>query len=425
MLFFPVASFAKEEEKRVVIVAYESKNPPLSFFASDENEKKKKKKKQDEPLIGFSVDLLNAIAKVVNIKIEHKGVVWTDLYSGLDREEYQVICGPLKITEKSKELMVFSKPYYVSRQLVVALDNSEEIKKAAAKKAAAAKVEKSEETKAIEKAKAEEKYLLGQSLEVKLTEFEVFKKGTIGLVENSITHVYSTINSEMADTTIKLYKDFDLLVQALLDGEIPAAIVDEPQMLHYVEKNGKREGKLEKRVRLVERVQTDFQEEFVMAALKGEDELIKLLNDGLEEVRKSGEYKTILDKWIKEDAEVVEKERQFKEAERKEESKESRLIRENLEKGIVDTKGSEKQKAPTVTQGVILATEPDPNNKSENKIESTVQPPAAAGAVAAGVIAGAATEKIEPAKKGQAKKAKSKKRRLHCQNTLYSLRKLL
>lgn len=79
-----------------------------------------------EELIGFEVDLANEIAKKIGVKAEMKQNSWDALVPALTRKDFDVIINGLEITEPRKNLINFSKPYYVySQQIVVQKENTD------------------------------------------------------------------------------------------------------------------------------------------------------------------------------------------------------------------------------------------------------------------------------------------------------------
>ena len=71
-------------------------------------------------IIGFEVDLVNAIAQEMNKKSEFIQNQWDSLIPGLNRKNYDIVVNGLEITEDRKAEILFSAPYYVTyEQLTV------------------------------------------------------------------------------------------------------------------------------------------------------------------------------------------------------------------------------------------------------------------------------------------------------------------
>lgn len=74
-------------------------------------------------LIGFEVDLAEAIAKELGIKVKYVQNAWDSLIPALERGDFDVAVNGIEITEERQKRILFSIPYYVySEQLVVRKD---------------------------------------------------------------------------------------------------------------------------------------------------------------------------------------------------------------------------------------------------------------------------------------------------------------
>jgi polar amino acid transport system substrate-binding protein len=77
-------------------------------------------------IIGFEVDIINAVARELKLKPIHVQQQWDGLIPGLDRKGYDVVINGIEITEDRKVVINFSKPYYVTYlQLAVRADEQE------------------------------------------------------------------------------------------------------------------------------------------------------------------------------------------------------------------------------------------------------------------------------------------------------------
>ncbi len=71
-------------------------------------------------IVGFDIDLMNAIARKSGFEVEYVNVVWDDIFAGLDSNKYDAIISAVTITEKRREAYDFSDPY-----ITVTVANSE------------------------------------------------------------------------------------------------------------------------------------------------------------------------------------------------------------------------------------------------------------------------------------------------------------
>ncbi|WP_232700134.1 transporter substrate-binding domain-containing protein [Brevibacillus daliensis] len=97
-------------------IAVTEASPPFSFVD-----------KQGK-LVGFDVDYANEIGKRLNQKVEVISTAWEGLIPGLLANKYDLIIGSMAITEKRKESVAFSSPYYISGAAIVVHKDNQEIK---------------------------------------------------------------------------------------------------------------------------------------------------------------------------------------------------------------------------------------------------------------------------------------------------------
>ena len=76
-------------------------------------------------LIGFEVDLADAIAKRLGVKARQGQNAWDSLIPALKRGDFDIVMNGIEITPQRKEEVLFSLPYYVyTEQLVVRKDDN-------------------------------------------------------------------------------------------------------------------------------------------------------------------------------------------------------------------------------------------------------------------------------------------------------------
>jgi polar amino acid transport system substrate-binding protein len=71
-------------------------------------------------IIGFDIDLMNAIAKKSGFEVEYVNMLWDDIFAGLDSNRYDAIISAVTITDKREEAYDLSDPY-----ITVTVSNSE------------------------------------------------------------------------------------------------------------------------------------------------------------------------------------------------------------------------------------------------------------------------------------------------------------
>ncbi|MCC7352596.1 MAG: transporter substrate-binding domain-containing protein, partial [Anaerolineae bacterium] len=90
------------------VVATDATWPPFEYV--DE---------QTKQIVGFDIDLLNAIAKEGGFEIEYKNVPFDPLLAGMASGQYDAAISSITITDERKQNMLFSDPYVAAGQLVV------------------------------------------------------------------------------------------------------------------------------------------------------------------------------------------------------------------------------------------------------------------------------------------------------------------
>ena len=71
-------------------------------------------KENDGKLVGFDVEIGEALAKKMNMKATPVTNPWETLIQGLQAKKYDVILGSMAITEERLKAVSFSNPYYRS-----------------------------------------------------------------------------------------------------------------------------------------------------------------------------------------------------------------------------------------------------------------------------------------------------------------------
>ncbi|TNE33404.1 transporter substrate-binding domain-containing protein [bacterium] len=78
-------------------------------------------------LIGFEVDIINAISKEMGVENKHFQNQWDGLVPGLKRNDYDIAINGIEITEDRKKEVAFSIPYYITFQQIVVRADSKDI----------------------------------------------------------------------------------------------------------------------------------------------------------------------------------------------------------------------------------------------------------------------------------------------------------
>jgi polar amino acid transport system substrate-binding protein len=196
-------------------------------------------------IVGFDIDLMNAIAQKEGLDIEYVNVAFDPLLAGMGSGTYDAAISSITIKPERAASMLFSDPYYVAGQMIIVKKDNTSI--------------------------TGQSSLTGKKLGAQLgTTGETYAQGVTG-------------------ATVKSYNQIGLAVQDLLNGQIDAVICDTPIANGYVGKNAA----------TLKIVGTPLTEEnYGIAVAKGKDDLLAKINDGLKKVKAEGLIDQLVQKWL-------------------------------------------------------------------------------------------------------------------------------
>ena len=92
-----------------IIVASEGAFPPFNYF-------------QGPKLTGFEIDIAEALAKKMGVKIEWKALSFDALLAGLRQDRWDLVIASFGITPERSKAVTFTNPHYCSGGVIVAKD---------------------------------------------------------------------------------------------------------------------------------------------------------------------------------------------------------------------------------------------------------------------------------------------------------------
>lgn len=105
---------ARIKDKGEIVIAMEGTWAPWTYH--DETDK----------LVGFDVEIAEAIAKELGVKATFVEGEWDGLFAGLDNNRYDLVVNGVDVTDERKEKYDFSDPYcFIRTALIVSEDNQE------------------------------------------------------------------------------------------------------------------------------------------------------------------------------------------------------------------------------------------------------------------------------------------------------------
>lgn len=205
---------------------------------------------EKQEINGFDVDLMNAMAKAGNFKVQFQHKPWDSLIPALTNGDTDIVMSGMTITDERKQTLDFTDSYYQIKQIVL--------------------VPTGKNVKSVEDLK-------------KLNKVGVVTGYTGDLAAQKI---FGTTSQQIAR-----FETVPLMLKEVENGGLDAAISDSAVIANYVKNNS------DKGFSMIE--VPDFTiENYGIAVKKGNKETLDMLNGALKKVKDSGEYAQIEQKYF-------------------------------------------------------------------------------------------------------------------------------
>jgi polar amino acid transport system substrate-binding protein len=224
LLILGLISACAQADESVLVVATDATFPPFEFVDETTRE-----------IIGFDIDLMNAIAERADLNINYQNVSWDPLLAGMADCQYDMAISAMTITAERAQVFSFSDPYINAGQIVAVAFGNDTINGP--------------------------DDLPGTTIGAQI--------GTTGAMEAEA----------IPGATTRVYDTYELAFLDLANGQIDAVIADYPTAVAFVNQNADR-------LMVVGEVFTD--ESYGIAFCMGNDELIDQVNAALAELRAEG-----------------------------------------------------------------------------------------------------------------------------------------
>lgn len=203
-------------------------------------------------LVGFDVDLANEVAERIGVTMKFQPIDWSMKETELNGGNIDLIWNGYTITSERQEKVAFTKPYLENSQIIVTMADSDIVTKA---DLAGKNVTVQAESSALDAINAEPDVAASFG---ELVEF-------------------ATNNDAFSD---------------LESGRSDALVVDEVNARYYMKQAGEEKYKV---------LEEDFgDEEYGIGLRKDDTELLKKINDAMDEMKSDGTYDEIYAKWFAE-----------------------------------------------------------------------------------------------------------------------------
>ena len=222
---------------RTLVVATDATWPPMEMVDQDKN------------IVGFDIDFLNAVAQEAGFKVEFKNTAWDGIFGGLDLGNYDAVISSVTITDERKKTYDFSLPYINAGQVLTIPVGVEGVT-----------------TLADMKGKA-----VGAQI------------GTTGAMEVK----------KVEGVEAKNYDEIGLAFEDMAAGRIQGVVCDTPVAADYALQREEYKEKF----KIVGEPFTE--ESYGIVVKKGNQELLDLINKGIQAVQAKGIDKELEDKWLR------------------------------------------------------------------------------------------------------------------------------
>jgi glutamine transport system substrate-binding protein len=230
------SSSSSGETKKKIIVGTDAAFAPFEYMDKGK-------------IVGFDVDLLDAIMKEAGIDYELKNIGWDPLFAALQNKEIDMAISGITINDKRKQTYDFSIPYFESTHMIMVKENSP-IKNALD--------------------------LKGKTIGV--------QNGTTG--QEAVEKLLGKENKN-----IKKFENTVVAIMDLLNGGVEAVVTDNAVASEYVKNNP------DKKIKTI--ADPDhFESEFYGLMFPKGSDLKAKVDEALKKVIESGKYAEIYKKWF-------------------------------------------------------------------------------------------------------------------------------
>ena len=221
----------KKEEKNKIYVGTNAEFEPFEYRDGDK-------------IIGFDIDLINEISKIMGFQFEIVDMQFDGLLPALEAKKIDVIIAGMTATEERKQFVNFSDPYYNSKQSIVVQANNTDI-----------------------------------------TSFDNFTGKKVGVV---LGYTGDILVSELPNVEVQKFNTTSETVLALKAQKVDAVVLDYEPAKNYVAQNTE--------LKLVE---TDAAtEEYSIAMRKDDTEFLAKVNEALKTIKENGTYDALISKYF-------------------------------------------------------------------------------------------------------------------------------
>lgn len=199
---------------------------------------------ENNEIVGIDADIMQAIADKLGMELKIEDMAFDSIIPAVQSGKADIGAAGMTVTEDRATQVDFSDSYYTGVQVIIVTDDSD------------------------------------------ITEPDDLKGKKIGVQQGTTGDIYST--DDFGDDNVERFNKGMEAVQALQQGKIDAVIIDNQPAKTFVEEN---EG--------LKILETSYvEEDYALAIKKGNDDLVKKVNDAIKELKEDGTFDKIVAKYI-------------------------------------------------------------------------------------------------------------------------------
>lgn len=199
---------------------------------------------EGENVVGIDADIAAAVADKLGMELKIEDMAFDSIVPAVQSGKADIGAAGMTVTEDRATQVDFSDSYYTGVQVIIVTDDSD------------------------------------------ITGPDDLKGKKIGVQQGTTGDIYST--DDFGDDNVERFNKGMEAVQALQQGKIDAVIIDNQPAKTFVEEN---EG--------LKILDTSYvEEDYALAIKKGNDDLVKKVNDAIKELKEDGTFDEIVAKYI-------------------------------------------------------------------------------------------------------------------------------
>lgn len=200
---------------------------------------------EGDKIVGIDAEFAEAIAEKLGMELEIEDMAFDSIISAVQSGKADIGVAGLTVDEKRKKSVDFTDSYYTGRQVIIVTEDSS------------------------------------------IASPDDLKDKKIGVQQGTTGDQYTT--EDYGDEYIERFNKGMEAVMSLTQGKVDAVVIDDQPAKTFVEQN--------KGLKILE---TEYiEEDYAMAVKKGNDELVKKVNDAIKALKDDGTFDEIVAKYIK------------------------------------------------------------------------------------------------------------------------------